>query len=327
MATWAQTVGRLGQVAGGGYLAAHGRDQERQSDEVGQRIAADAGYDPAGIAAFLDTLGRAEQLRTGKRREPGFFDTHPSTPERVAAARARARQLAVRPAPPVSRDRQAFLKRLDGLLVGPDPAEGIFRERRFLHPDLDLVLDFPAGWGTVNNHATVGAQHPDGIAVVQLEAQRAGSDLQAAAQEFARANGLALGNARTTQVNGMAVLRASAQTREGNPVSLQWFARGGTTFRLQALAKRSAPASVMRALDAVASSLRPLTRAERQSLRERRLRIVTARAGETIFALGQRTGNRWDARETAVANGLRNDHRFAAGEPVKIVVERAYAGR
>ena len=122
----AQSVGQLGQVAGAGFIASYGRDQERQSDDVGQRIAAEAGYDPAAIGDFLESLGREERLRTGRSRQPSFLDSHPSTPERVAATRERAQRLVRTNAAPIAPDDGAFLRRLEGLLVGEDPAEDCF---------------------------------------------------------------------------------------------------------------------------------------------------------------------------------------------------------
>ena len=54
----ASAASQLGQVAGAGLIASYGRDQERQSDEVGQRMAKAAGYDPGGMATFLGALDR-----------------------------------------------------------------------------------------------------------------------------------------------------------------------------------------------------------------------------------------------------------------------------
>ena len=50
----AQGAAQIGQVAGAGWIASYGRDQERQADEVGQKLAAQAGWDPAAMAKFLD---------------------------------------------------------------------------------------------------------------------------------------------------------------------------------------------------------------------------------------------------------------------------------
>jgi hypothetical protein len=52
--------------------------------------------------------------------------------------------------------------------------------------------------------------------------------------------------------------------------------------------------------------------------------VVTARPGEDLLALGDRTGNAWDPGHTAVYNGIFVDHRFEAGELVKIAQSELY---
>ena len=78
------------EAAGAGLMAAYGRDQEREADRVGQEILARSGYDPAALASVLATLESEALLRDGAERLPSFFDTHPSTGERVASAQRRA---------------------------------------------------------------------------------------------------------------------------------------------------------------------------------------------------------------------------------------------
>ncbi|MGH9885119.1 MAG: M48 family metallopeptidase, partial [bacterium] len=67
-------------------VAAYARDQERAADTGGQRIAKAAGYDPRGMSIFLQSLDKIDRLQMGASRIPTFLDTHPSNPERVAAA-------------------------------------------------------------------------------------------------------------------------------------------------------------------------------------------------------------------------------------------------
>jgi predicted Zn-dependent protease len=72
-------------------------------------------------------------------------------------------------------------------------------------------------------------------------------------------------------------------------------------------------------------SFGPLSAEERSRITDRRLAVVRALAGETLAALGRRTGNAWTPEETAVANGLEVGARLPAGHAVKIAVERPYA--
>jgi predicted Zn-dependent protease len=54
---------------------------------------------------------------------------------------------------------------------------------------------------------------------------------------------------------------------------------------------------------------------------ERRLRVVKARAGESLSSLSNRSSNAWTVEQTAVANALRSDASLEAGTPIKIAVE------
>ena len=76
-----------------GRLAAYGRDQESDADRGGQILAAKAGWDPAGMATFMQDIDAMGRLTTGWSRLPGFFDSHPSSPQRAAASTNRAENL------------------------------------------------------------------------------------------------------------------------------------------------------------------------------------------------------------------------------------------
>ncbi len=323
----AQAVNQLGQVAGSGLIASYGRDQERQSDDVGQRIAAQAGYDPAAIGDFLETLGRATTLETGQERQPSFFDSHPSTPERVRDTRTRAASLSATASRPIAGSRRAFVQRLAGLRVGDDPAQGVFNGSRFLHPDLGFALAFPNGWKTVNSPQLVGAQHPEGLAAVKLQGQGQGTDLRAAASEFATAAKVSLEQPESISISGLPAFRAYATASNGNIAQFTWVSLQGTIYRIEGIAAGQNYPSQKTTLDRAARSFRSITTSEKNSLREQVLEIVSARAGETLVALGRRTGNKWTPQETAVANGVPLDVRFSSGFAVKIAKERAYRGR
>ena len=62
----------------------------------------------------------------------------------------------------------------------------------------------------------------------------------------------------------------------------------------------------------------------RSSIRETRLHITTAREGESLGELGERTRNEWDVQRTAVMNDLFANQPLAGGQPVKVAVSRLY---
>ena len=73
-----------------------------------------------------------------------------------------------------------------------------------------------------------------------------------------------------------------------------------------------------------AKSFRPISDRELASIRDLRLKVVTARTGERFADLSRRTGNRWTGEETAVANGLPLGTVLAEGQRVKVAVEVPY---
>ena len=73
-------------------------------------------------------------------------------------------------------------------------------------------------------------------------------------------------------------------------------------------------------------SFRPLEPREREGIRETRLRIRAARAGEGLESLGRRTQNAWDVEQTATANALSRGAVLAEGQLVKISQQQRYRG-
>jgi predicted Zn-dependent protease len=322
----AQAVSQLGQIAGAGLIASYGRDQERQADEVGQKLAADAGWDPGAVSHFFTTLERQTTLEHGEQL-PSFLDSHPMTNERAQATAARALSLTVTPAPPVAPTQTAFLGEFEGLRIGPDPGDGVFRGSRFLHPGLALAIDFPQGWQTQNSSDAVGAVSPQRDALVVLQTQGPAGDPRAAAEKFAQANGLALQNAASGSQDGMPKFHArlARQTQDGPVVyDFTWIAHPRVMLRLTGMSPQARYASQASVFGEVARSISQLSAAERDGIRERRLSLVEARAGETLPALSSRTHNVWSEDETEIANALPREPRLTPGQLVKIAVEVPY---
>jgi predicted Zn-dependent protease len=316
------------QFAAMAHLAAYGRDQEREADRLGQGLAALAGYDPQGLADFLNSLEWSERLHLGFSRFQGWLDTHPATSDRVAAAAARARTIPFQ-ARAGAAGRPDYLRRIDGLVVGTAASEGVFQEERFLHPELGFSLLFPAGWEVLNTRRAVGAVAPTRNAQVALEFQGRGDNPEQAANEFIaehQSEGLRVERLQRVAIAGLPAVRAVG--RASSPVApvsvhLTWIAREGSIYRLTGAAL-GGDERLAGIFNNVARSFRPITPAERRSIRETRLRVVEAAAGESLSALSRRTRNEWDIQQTAVMNGVFADASFAAGDLVKVAVSQPY---
>ena len=106
-------------------LRSYSREHEDESDDEGQRLAAAAGYDPAGARQLWDLMKR----RFPQSREYGYWRTHPFPEERQRAAEVRAGLLKIAD---VKKPADDFRQRTQAALVNylerekPGPEEVLF---------------------------------------------------------------------------------------------------------------------------------------------------------------------------------------------------------
>jgi predicted Zn-dependent protease len=77
------TTAQIGQMVGSLINMRYGREDELESDALGIRIMAEAGYDPRALIGVMETLARA----SSGSRQPEFFSTHPHPENRQARIR------------------------------------------------------------------------------------------------------------------------------------------------------------------------------------------------------------------------------------------------
>jgi predicted Zn-dependent protease len=313
---------------GGAYLASYSRQDEFEADKQGQVLAARAGYNPEALAPILERLAQADELRSGEQRMPGFFDTHPSTPDRAERITVDAGALSWQANPPaIAPGRDDYLKRLDGLLIGPNPEEGVFSGQTFLHPVLDVAVEYPAGWMTMNARQGVLATNANKDAVMVLGIEGQGTDpAQIAAkyrEGFSKKYGIEPALQEAMQIGqSPAYFMRYTDTRDQlqQHLCFLWLAYREQVYRFVASTAHNACVT----LRATALSFRPMTSDEKASITETRLHIVTARSGETLSALSSRSGNQWGEQMTAVMNGFAAGQPLQQGQRVKVAITEPY---
>jgi len=321
----AAAAGMVGQS----YLAAYNREQEHEADRLGQSLSIRAGWDPTGMYDFLHKLENWTRLETGTSREAGYFDTHPSTPERVAKASTRARSLLNHGERMKSEITPAeYIQHLDGLVVADNPEEGVFQGMRFLHVDLDFTLRFPRGWEVRNTPMAVGAiAPPRQEAMITLEAPSNGEDPEATARAMAEREGIHFFEASPMKVGKLPAFHAVWEDHMGGDkvvADCVWIAYSGRIWRIQGVASGPTYRSSKGAFKSTMRSFRPLTEKEKKSVQAIRLRVLQARAGESLQQLGKRTKNQWTVHETAVRNGIFADEVLSQGQELKVAIAEDY---
>ncbi len=312
-------------------LSAYSREMERDADEGGQILCAAAGYDPMGMSTFLTSLGQAERLTRGFSRAPTFFDTHPGAVERAAANAVRAHEIRWRRDPALGDTRLSLLRHIDGLAVGQRPEAGLFVGDRFLHPALGFTLRFPSGWSQSNTNRAVGARAPRGDAIIYLTADSpVGEPAKIAEAWLAREQEqtrLDVRESGPVKVSGMDAWRVEASARGASGAiraEFTFIPFRDATWRFTGASPAAVATRYQGTMRSTVRSFRPLSDAERHALFATRLRVVEARRGESLSALGQRSDNVWSVQDTAVYNAIFVDHRFDGGERIKIARREPY---
>jgi predicted Zn-dependent protease len=226
---------------------------------------------------------------------------------------------------PISPTREAYLARLNGVVVGQRAANGVFQETAFLHPDLGFFVKFPEKWSHENAPEKIVAVAPDKDAAVVLEAVAKGDDPLEGARVLGKARKIDLAaKAKSLTINGLPAARAVIPADGKAQIELTWIAHGGLIFQLAAVASTGQFKTFQPAFDGVAGSFRPLSGHERAGITEKRVRLITARKGETIEALAARAHSAWKTDEVAVVNGLVATAQLREGQVLKVAVEERY---
>ncbi len=312
-----------GALVSGIALSAYGRDQEYEADRLGAELVQAAGLAPLGLARLLERLAAEEALHRTGPPPLSFFSSHPRTPDRLERVRAHARELG--DAQPASAPGRA-LERLDGLLIGPSPSQGVFVGNDFLHPTLDIAWRVPDGWQHENHPEAVVAFDPrsEGRVALLLELLGEGDDPVAAAV----AEGLRPEHEkilRRLELGG----RPAAQlevTRGGDAALLTWLALGGRIYRVVGICPVSELGARHALFTDAAAALQPLGRRNRERIRAARLRLRRATSGERLDDFVRRTGSTWRVDQLAVANDLDPGAPLEPGAHLKVPIEEPWPG-
>jgi predicted Zn-dependent protease len=317
-----------GSLATEALLAPYSRDQEREADRVGQEIAAHAGFDPAALARSLATLERVEALGDVAKKRPSFLDSHPSTPERARTTAAYASGLTRGTAAGIATTRDAFLDRLDGIVVGQGATQGVFEKTTFLHPDLGFHFRFPSEWKTDNAATAVAGAAPDGKTAMILTGDTEGTDPMAGVRAFEREIEQPIASRIDhPTINDLPAAHISASAESDGrrlAVELWWIALDGHIFRLTGIAPARTEAESRPRLKAIAETFGKLTAEERGRITERRLRLVAAKKAESLTALKLRTDTPWKPDLIAVVNGVEPGNALTAGQRMKVAKTEPY---
>jgi predicted Zn-dependent protease len=320
-------LGQLGQqvFSQGSQLLTlqYSRSQEIEADNLGIAYLKGAGYDPRAMATVLRSLANQNALESRLQGSntgvPEWASTHPDPASRVRESEKRAGANATG-----NTNRDIFLRSIDGLTYDDDPKQGIVNGREFTHPEFRLYFQAPQGFYLVNGTRQVAISGQAGKG--EFTAAPYSGDLPAYVRSvFAKlsegagqqVNSL---DVKRTTVNGLPTAHATARAQsQGGQVDVTVYAyefSKSQAFHFLTIT----PAGNAGLFSAMFGSMRRISPQQASGVRERKLDVVTVKAGDTVQSLaGQMAYTDAKLERFMVLNGLNQSSRLSPGQTVKVV--------
>ncbi len=322
--TGSSAVAQLGQAAATGYIQDYSRDQELQADTLGVRYMARANYDPQAAVSFLKKLQADTRLQAkAAGRDPdeaeqiGWTSSHPRTADRVEQAIENAGVTHV--SNPIVEE-QIYLSKIDGIIYGEDPAQGVVRGRSFIHPGLRFAFEVPSGFKVANQPSQVLAQAPEGEGFIVFSGAKPTGSLRDWFLDHPKAR---FQDVEQIDVNGMEGATGftqgsvNGQKADLRVVLIRYDADSVYQFLFAAPPGAGRYDRVFRE---TTYSFRKLSQSEAAGLKPQRVEVVTVGAGDTVESLaGKMTVDDFAEERFRLLNGLEGTERLQRGQKVKII--------
>ncbi|HEY9092070.1 M48 family metalloprotease [Parasphingorhabdus sp.] len=322
-------LGKLGQeIFGTGsqlLTLQYSRSQEYEADDLGIRYLASAGYDPDALSTMLASLAAqtaidARVAGRDARSVPEWASTHPNPAERVTRAATNAQKLGTAGG---MHNRDTFLTKLDGIMYGDDPKQGVIQGNSFLHPDMKLQFTVPNGYTMQNGTraVTISGSGGQGLFTTGAYNGNMSTYIASAFQALAgEGQTISHGGIQQTTVNGLPASYATARVNSNNSqVDVTIFAyefSKSSAYHFATLA----PAGQAAVFTPMFQSVKRLSTAEASAIKPRRIDVVTVKSGDTIDSLSRRMAyTQYQKDRFLVLNRLASNDTLRAGQKVKIV--------
>src|SRR5918999_3825268 len=147
----AQEIINLGGMAAQLLFLRYSREDELEADQLSVEYSSLAGYDPAEVISFFQTLNRIQE-KEGQGM-PNFLSTHPNPGDRIQriSELTDRRRVERRSQPTGAR----YLDAVEGLVAGEDPRQGFVEGDVFYHPELRFRFPVPRGFKVINQPTQV----------------------------------------------------------------------------------------------------------------------------------------------------------------------------
>ncbi|OEK04220.1 M48 family metalloprotease [Roseivirga misakiensis] len=321
--TFAQYASTAQQGVGLLFLK-FGRDDERQSDQLGAEYSSRIGYDAQEMAGFFETLKRQRDL-SGGEQIPTFMSSHPDPAERNESVKKYADEWQTKlnlTDPKVNRNE--YLRLIDGLVFGEDPRQGFVENSNFYHPTLKFTFSIPNGWGSQNSPQQFQMAEPNGKANMALTLAE-GTSAAAAATKFVEQYKLELIESKNLKVNGLnAVAIVADQSDEAGNKAIRattyFIEYNSNVYSLMGISSFADHGLYAGNFMQTMESFKVLTDTDKLNRQPQRVKIVEVQANASLQSALSGFGASADQMaELSLLNGMQLTDQVSKGMLIKVL--------
>lgn len=268
-----------------------------------------------------------------ERGVPNWLSTHPDPGSRVTKVEPVAGKFMSADAKKVNHDQ--YLERIQGLVFGDNPKDGVVRGNEFLHPLLRIGVKFPEGWELTNTPDAVMAQEPgtEHFMVLQEVEQPRRQGYGGQAQSIGDAAVMAMRQAGYTVIDGsmqkingqdahVGLYRGTAKGAGKVMMRAAHISVGRQLYVVAGFAPESEFALVDRDIVPSVQTFRQLSMSEASNVGPNRLDFYVVRQGDSWQSIAARQSKGFiNAATLAIMNDREVSAQPQPGDRVKIVTE------
>jgi len=203
-----QSVLQLGSQAAQFLFLSYGRDDERESDQLGVEYAAMKNYEAEDGAGFFSALERISE-QSGQSI-PSWQSSHPDPSERAKRIPELAQQWQQKGYEQNVENTDQYMNVINGMIYGENPREGFTEDGNFYHPDLKFQFNYPDNWEIVNQPTLVAAvnENQDAISLMQIDSEADSPEITV--KNYVTQDGFTVQSQRSRQQNDLNGYEATA---------------------------------------------------------------------------------------------------------------------
>ncbi len=322
-------TGDLVNILSLAIIRGYGREAELEADRLGAEYTARIGHDPQKMLGVLEVLKEQEefekQLAKEQNRKPnvyhGVFATHPKNDDRLKEVIAAASE--IKSADYLPDDPRIFLKKIEGMTFGSSEKEGVIRNSRFYHRDLDITFSFPDEWLISNRPTHVLGRNTADTSFITFTAEdrnRKEEPRQFLARKLKKKDlqGSALSGSALDSYTVVTNMKTPYGMRDAR-IAVVFFGKKAYLFRAGSRSDEEFAKNDALFLETM-GSLRPLNAAERDLAKPARIALLTIKPGDTFASLAAQSGFSHHAEEQLrLLNGMYPDGEPQPGQLIKVV--------